>query len=117
MYTKNELMFPYHVIPSLRDQRGPQWNQLVDDVLAVPEGHENSLAFCLMIIRLNGCMSCETDSYRAMKGCGICAQQILRRYKGTDQDLLGLYNNALDEVRRYLTKSDRAGSIKIEIAG
>jgi hypothetical protein len=46
-------------------------------------------------------MECETDSYRAMRGCAMCAMQTLRRYKGTDQDLLTRYNQALAEVVTY----------------
>ena len=57
-----------------------------------------------MMIRLNGCMACETDSYRAMRGCAACAIQTLRRYKGTDRDLLRAYQQALDDMRRYLAR-------------
>jgi hypothetical protein len=99
MYTKNELMFPHHLIPVLRNLRGEEWRQLVDSVLSVPEDDETCLAFLLMMIRLNGCLSCETDSFRAMRGCDACAIQTLRRYKGSDRDLLKAYQQALDEVR------------------
>src|SRR3954468_21291595 len=104
MYTKNELMFPHYVIPSLRELRGPEWQNLVDQVLAVPESNEQSLAFVLMMVRMNGCMACETDSYRAMRGCDACTIQTLRRYKGSDRELLRAYQQALDEVRRHLAK-------------
>lgn len=107
MYAKNELMFPHHVIPALRTLRGPEWQSLVERVLTLPEGHEQSLAFSLMMIRLNGCLSCETDSYRAMRGCDACTIQTLRRYKGSDRDLLSLYQQALDEVRRYLQRGTK----------
>jgi hypothetical protein len=104
MYTNNEILFPYHVIPSLQEMRGPDWFHLVERVLSLPKTHEETLAFMLMMIRLNGCMSCETDSYRAMKGCMSCAQQTLRRYKGTDADLLKRYDKALADVREFGTK-------------
>lgn len=101
MYAENDLLFPHHVIGSLRNQRGEQWNQLIDRVLNLPESHEETLAFMLMMIQLNGCLSCETDSYRAMRGCTACAQQTLRRYKGSDDDLLKLFERALDDVRTF----------------
>ena len=88
MYTDNALLFPRHAIPALKSLRGPEWQALVERVLALPETHEETLAFMLMMIRLNGCLDCETDSYRAMRGCAPCAQQTLRRYKGRDTDLL-----------------------------
>jgi hypothetical protein len=107
VYTKNELMFPHHVIPALRQLRGPEWRSLIDRVCAVPEGHEESLAFVLMMVRLNGCMACETDSYRAMRGCDACAIQTLRRYKGPDCELIATYQQALEDVRRYLAKQGK----------
>ena len=75
MYTNNEIMFPHHVIPTLRKLRGPKWRALVERILKLPETHEETLAFMMMMIRVNGCMACETDSYRAMRGCMACAQQ------------------------------------------
>ncbi len=110
MYTKNQLMFPHHVIPLLRDLRGAEWQNLVDQVLSVPEDTELSLAFMLMMIRLNGCMACETDSYRAMKGCDACAIQTLRRFKGSDQELVQAYQQAVEDVRGYIAKSDVVSS-------
>src|SRR5215203_2358551 len=84
MYADNELLFPYHAIPSLKKLRGPRWQALVERVMCLPETHEETLALMLMMVRLNGCVSCETDSYRAMKGCSACAIQTLRRFKGED---------------------------------
>jgi hypothetical protein len=116
MYTKNELMFPHHVVPLLRDLRGAEWRNLIDQVLAVSEDDEVSLAFVLMMIRLNGCMACETDSYRAMRGCDACAIQTLRRYKGSDRELLRAFQQALEDVRRYMTKNERIAVPCVEVA-
>jgi len=96
MYAENELLFPSHVIPKLRESRGEDWAKLVDHVSRVPEHHPESLAFSLMMIRMDGCMACETDSYRAMKGC------LVRRYKGSDQELLQRYQEASVEIEEHL---------------
>ncbi len=109
MYTNNELLFPHHVIPSLRKLRGPKWRTLVERVLGLPESHEETLAFMLMMIRLNGCMACETDSYRAMRGCAACALQTLRRYKGGDEELLDLYEQALSDIRDFAMRNPALG--------
>lgn len=101
MYTDNALLFPHHVISSLRQLRGPEWKELVDRVMRLPEHHEETLAFMLMMIRLNGCLACETDSYRAMRGCTACAHQTLRRFKGQDSELLELFEKALADVRVF----------------
>ena len=101
MYTSNDLLFPHYVIPSLKLLRGPKWRTLVERIVTLPEEHEETLAFMLMMIRLNGCMACETDSYRAMRGCAACALQTLRRFKGEDEELLEMYASALDDVREF----------------
>ncbi len=101
MYTANEIMFPVYVIETLVDLRGDEWRDLVERIIKLPENHEEKLAFMLMMIRLDGCLDCETDSYRAMKGCEACAVQTLRRYKGPDSDLTNLFKQALDDVREF----------------
>jgi hypothetical protein len=102
MYVVTEIMFPPKIIPLLREAGGLDWRRLVDRVAALDETDPESLAFSLMMIRLGGCIECETDSFRAMKGCGACALQTLRRYRGDDKDLLRLYQQALKDVRGYL---------------
>lgn len=103
MYAQNELLYPHRLTPQLRDLRGSDWQALVDRVLTLPESHEEVLAFCMMMVRLNGCMACETDSYRAMRGCLACAVQTLRRYKGPDRDLIRVYEQTLADIRQYMS--------------
>lgn len=114
MYTNNDLMFPHNVIPTLKNLRGPEWEKLVDRILLQSEFHDETLAFMLMMVRLNGCVACETDSYRAMRGCAACAQQTLRRYKGTDIDLIGLFEQALVDVRKFAEAHPRVGIVNAE---
>ncbi|MCU0513816.1 MAG: hypothetical protein MUE40_14755 [Anaerolineae bacterium] len=101
MYANNDILFPHSAIGTLRGLRGPHWARLVERVLTLPENHEETLAFMLMMVRLNGCLTCETDSYRAMRGCAACAGQTLRRFKGDDEELFGIYQAALKDVRRF----------------
>ena len=37
VHSKAELLFPAHLIPNLRDLRGPEWRELVDRVAALRE--------------------------------------------------------------------------------
>jgi hypothetical protein len=104
MYAANEILFPAYVISQLCEARGEAWQNLVRRITDLPEHHEDKLAFMLMMIRLNGCMECETDSYRAMRGCHLCALQTLRRFKGTDEQLLEHYEAARDEVQDYVAR-------------
>jgi hypothetical protein len=102
MYAENELLFPPRVITKLRQARGEPFRALVDRVLQLPEDDPEALAFSLMMMRLNGCLTCETDSYRAMRGCTACSRQTLRRFKGPDEDLLRHYDRALADLREHL---------------
>ena len=103
MYTHNQLLFPPDVIPVVEDSRGPEWIDLVKRVKTLPELHPDKLSFCLMMVRFNGCLECETDSYRAMRGCDLCSLQTLRRYHGPDGDLFGMYECASEDIAAYMT--------------
>jgi hypothetical protein len=107
MYVNTEIMFPPSVIPALRDvlADGADWRALVDGVARLDETEPESLAFSLMMIRLNGCLDCETDSFRAMRGCAACALQTVRRYRGNQRELLKLYKSALHDVKAYLASA------------
>jgi hypothetical protein len=109
MYHDNELLFPAYVIPKLKDLRGPEWRKLVERVSKLPEEHPESLAFSLMMMRLDGCINCETDSFKAMRGCALCAMQNIRRFKGSDRELLKLYQTARQDVNDYLTEQKKQG--------
>jgi len=108
MYADNELLFPPHAILPLRAARGPVWKDLVDRVASLPDDDPESLAFSLLMIRLDGCLSCETDSFRAMRGCVACSHQVLHRYKGPDVDLVKRYSRCLHEVRSHLGLPEEA---------
>lgn len=99
-----DLMFPLRVIPQLRNMRGDVWKALIDEVGAEDAPVASVAAFTLMMVRLGGCQGCSVDSYRGMRGCTQCARQTVRRYRGTDQDLLRLYEQTKNEVERYLNQ-------------
>ena len=99
--SRTELLFPPRLIPDLKDLRGEKWAELVDHVAALPETHPNTLAFCLMMIRLNACLGCVSGSYRFMRGCELCSQQTIARYQGTDEELIELFQKAKEDLARY----------------
>ena len=102
MYVKTEIMFPPYVIPLLREACSAEWRKLVDRVAALDEAHPESLAFSLLMIRLGGCLECETDSFRALHGCAACALQTVRRYRNNERELVKQYKAALEDVQDYL---------------
>ena len=97
-----EMLFPSRVIPTLKNLRGAAWKNLVEKVSRQGDGDDDTLAFGLMMIRLNSCLSCHADSYRAMRGCTACAQQTIARFRDDDETLLKLYKQAEKDVEAYL---------------
>jgi hypothetical protein len=100
--TDTDLLFPPRVISTLRHLRGEPWRNLVDRVIDLEPVDEDRLAFVLMMIRLGSCTSCHSDAFRALRGCTACAQQTIRRYRGSDQDLLHLFSEARKEIDNYM---------------
>ena len=99
-----ELLYPERVTIELRDLREGEWRELVDKVTAGDADYNDRLAFVLMMVRLNGCTSCNADSFRAMRGCTQCAIQTIRRHKGKDTTLIKLFDKARNEVEKFLEK-------------
>jgi hypothetical protein len=113
VHTKAELLFPAHLIPSLRELRGEEWKTLVDRVAALPETHPDSLAFVLMMIELDGCLKCNSNNYKFLRGCYLCATQTVQSFKGSDLDLLGLYERARQELSTHLQHGVRPGELSL----
>lgn len=102
MYPKAEILFPFSVIPELRDLRGESWAALVDRVSELPETDPDALAFILMMIRINSCLKCYSGSYKFMRGCKACSIQGVMQFKGDEEDLIGLYEQTREALLAYL---------------
>lgn len=102
MYPKAEILFPTKLIPTLKELRGPEWAELVTRVSRLDETHPDTLAFCLMMIELGGCLNCYAGSYKFMRGCAACARQTVVQFKGTDEDLVRHFQRAQSEIQAYL---------------
>ena len=99
-----DLLFPPRILPTLRDLRGMPWQELVTSVISAGPGSLEQVAFVLMMARLNNCATCNSDSYRAINGCTICAKQSLKRFHEIDQNLIEIFNATRGEVEQYLQK-------------
>jgi hypothetical protein len=113
VHAKAELLFPAHLISSLRDLRGEEWRSLVDRVSALPETHPDSLAFVLMMIELDGCLKCNSNNYKFLRGCFLCATQTVQSYKGNDTDLLEMYSRARRQLSMHLQQGVRPGALSL----
>lgn len=97
-----ELLFPLRVLPQLASLRGEEWRKLVERVSQPAASQIERCSFVLMMVRMGGCISCNSDSFRAMRGCTICAKQTVRRFKGADKDLVEQHRLLQKEVEQFL---------------
>lgn len=105
MYNSDaELLFPERVLTDLKDERGPVWRALLERIESSAPDSAERAGFVLLMARLNGCASCNADSFRAMRGCTQCALQTIRRYRGKDEELVRLYEKACHEIAKFLAK-------------
>jgi hypothetical protein len=102
-----EILFPMRAISSLSDIRGDEWHKLVNLVDNKDELDPDKIAFSALIIKLAGCLGCSADSFRALRGCTQCSKLVIKRYKGTDGDLLKLYEDSRIEIERFLEKRNK----------
>ena len=100
------LIFPQRLIPTLLESRGEEWQKLVRDILDGDAVQVDKTAFVLTIARLAGCSTCHADALRALRGCTQCARQSVNRYRGNDQELVGLYRQAHQDVLQFLASGN-----------
>lgn len=98
-----ELLFPPRLLPVLEDLRGEHWQKLVAEVRMRPMGDLERRALILLIARLAGCLSCQSDSWRAHQGCEQCSKQTIKKFRGTDEELIALFQETLEEIRDILS--------------
>jgi hypothetical protein len=113
LHAKAELLFPAHLISSLRELRGEEWQALVDRVSALPETHPDSLAFVLMMVELDGCLKCNSNNYKFLRGCFLCATQTVQSFKGSDQELLDMYERSKQQLNLHLQQGVIPGALSL----
>lgn len=89
------------------DLRGPEWKKLIEHLSDDKTDVSEKIAFTSMVVKLAGCSACNADSFRAMRGCTQCSRIILKRFKGSDTELLKNYRECQQEVTNYLQKRDQ----------
>jgi hypothetical protein len=58
----------------------------------------------LFVVKQSGCAGCNADSFRAMRGCRLCSQQTIKRFKGSDQALIEQIMSGHAEIEDWLEK-------------
>jgi hypothetical protein len=97
-----DLLFPSRAIESLFNLRGEKWDRLIEEVVEKAPMDLVKIAFVLFMVRLGGCTTCQSDSFRAMRGCVTCSTTSVKRFKGSDQNLIDLYDEAKNDVINYM---------------
>ncbi len=99
---RSELLFAHWAVRAQKDARGPKWKKLVQEIAVLPETHPNALAFHLMMVRLNGCVTCDARKYTERGGCARCAATNLSFSRETEKGLLARYRAAREQVAQAL---------------
>lgn len=99
-----EVLFPMRVIPTLRSLQGEDWKQLVDHVYSASAAPAEKFAFVAMLVRMCGCVGCNANSFRAMRGCTQCARQTVRRFRGGDREFIEQFRQMQREVEAHMQK-------------
>ncbi len=106
MYNEDtELLFPIRVAPALRTLHGAGWKKAVDQAAKAKPDSAGAISFVLAMARIDGCHNCHADSFRAMKGCTMCAQDAVRRYRSGEKGLLKQVEKAKGDVEKWLSKN------------
>lgn len=108
---RTEILFAHWAVRAQKDARGPRWRKLVQEIAVLPEAHPNALAFHLMMVRLNGCVTCDARKYSERGGCARCAAANLSFSKESERGLLARYRVAREQVAQAL-KAQKASVAK-----
>jgi hypothetical protein len=99
-----ELLFPLRVVPLLAEIRGEAWQNFIMQMCSPQVSRVDQVTFVMMMVRLGGCVACNADSFRAMRGCTQCARQTIRRNRGSDQDLIRLFDQVRQELSSHYSR-------------
>lgn len=105
---KTELLFAHWAVRSLQNARGPKWKKLVNEISALPETHPDALAFQLVMVRLNSCVTCDARKYVEKGGCARCSLTTLTFSKETEEGLQARFRAARKEIAEVLREDKQA---------
>jgi hypothetical protein len=107
MMDRTELLYAHWATRSLQNARGARWKKLVQEIQALPETHPDALAFQLMMVRLNSCVTCDARKYVEKGGCARCSLTTLSFSKESEDALLARFRAARKEVAQLARQDKR----------
>ncbi|MGB8645675.1 MAG: hypothetical protein WCF84_10585 [Anaerolineae bacterium] len=105
--TRTEILFAPWAVRALKNARGNKWRKLIDQIDVLPEDNLDALAFHLLMIRLNNCVTCDARKYMERGGCARCALTNLGFSKETEESLLARYRATRKEIAETLKPAKR----------
>lgn len=106
MQNKTEFLFAHWAVPPLKNLRGAKWSALIERLSNLPADHPDALAFALLMVRLNVCVTCTAQRYRERGGCASCSEYVLTTLsKESEAALLMRYHAAQKEIADALAES------------
>jgi hypothetical protein len=106
-----EVLFPIRASTQLKSIRGKEWMDLINKISEKDSQFLDQLAFSWLMVQLCSCVSCNADSFRAMRGCTQCSSQTIKRYRGDDHELLLEFDTAHRDIEKFLINSSKRGNI------
>ncbi len=106
--TRTEILFAPWAVRALKDARGSKWRRLIEQIAALPEDDPDALAFQMLMIRLNNCLTCDARKYMERGGCAHCALTNLGFSRETEEGLIARYRATRKEIVQALKASKRA---------
>ncbi len=82
--------------------RGEKWQQFIDGIYTDTNRSRLESSVVLFVVKQGGCAGCNADSFRAMRGCRLCSQQTIKRFKGSDQVLIEQILSVQAEITDWL---------------
>ncbi len=114
MQTHTEFLFAHWAVSALKDLRGARWRELTARIADLASTDPDALAFALMMVRLNGCVTCDTRRYRERGGCADCAHLVLTTLsKETEAALLTRFRAAQKEIADSFALAQTADQQKV----
>lgn len=101
MSLNSTTLYPSYGINQIGSRFGERWGTLIDQMDMLPASHPYVMAFVLMVRRLRRRIGIKTQG-RQHPLCTLNAQEILKLYEGTEDELLHLYYENLREINQTM---------------
>lgn len=101
MACKIESLYPSFGMAQLRNSRGTRFRALVDWVSSRSVVDPEAMAFTLMVRRIRR-LTPELATHCHDPMCMLCAAEVVARYPDSDESLLAIYHQTLDEIETRL---------------